>query len=155
MRRAERTQLVRVFPSFNDPLWDLFPISHPRSLFLCLPFPLRRNTRNMDCPTENTWPHFHVSQWSNRPEYYKRGSKGFKMFIFDSVCLAVIGKDNDTLVAERVKALWSKNTSISPSSRTKKTWIRSLSWAQTGQMCWCWVIQILPYRKKRNDFFFF
>lgn len=75
--------------------------------------------------------------------------RGLKMFLFDSVCLAVIGRDNEALVAERVKALWSKTTSTSPSSRTKKnsdqvmefskeTWKISVS-----RYVWCLVIGFL------------
>lgn len=81
--------------------------------------------------------------------------RDLKMFIFDSVCLAVIGRDNESLVAERVKALWSKTTSFSPSSWTKrKTHIRSLSWAKTGQMMLLFSYTNLAILEKKNEWIF-
>lgn len=71
-------QLVRVFHFLMILSGTYSPfLSHS---FFCLPLPRRRNPRYMDKerPAENTWPHFHVSQWSNRLGHREWGSEGFK-----------------------------------------------------------------------------
>lgn len=90
-------QLVRVFhilmilSGTYSPFLSLSP-ALSRSFF-CLPLPLRRNPRYMDKerPTVNTWPHFHVSQWSNRLGHREWGSEGFKKwFLLCTLCLFLL-----------------------------------------------------------------
>lgn len=122
-RKGLKGPVGQGFSLFNDPLWDLFPIS--RSL------------------THS----FSVSHslWGEIPEIWQRIApqrvhdlismchsdligldttgedlKGLKMFLLDSLCLALIVGDNEALAAERVEAFWCKTTSTSPSSGTEE-----------------------------------
>lgn len=116
-RKGLKGPVGQGFSHFNDPLWDLFP-------HFSLTFTLSVSHSLWEEEIPEIWiriapqrVHDLISMCHSDLIGLDTASedlKGLKMFLLNSVCLAVRGWDNEALATERVEVLWNETISTSP-----------------------------------------